>query len=441
MLGGSFWIALFRNSISVVLMLSFFLMLDRPRLPLKKAVWCYGAFGVALIGAYSLWYALWTVSFVKFAALSSLLVIGLFCTLMSSDAIYLSLYKMALAFYLFSVGTFVGVDVARWWFDGNLWVDIGVRLVCLVVILIFTWTKFRRQFLNGVDFLIEEMDMFSAVTLFVSVMTGAVMAYWPNLQGFSIFNMVRAFMILFLVGVLQYAILHLYIHLGYEHYYQAEKELLEINEQLLHRQMELMRESEMEVARIRHDARHHTLLIKEYVQKGEFEELMAYLDQYGEDVESRRVQDVCKNRAVNSILTVYAKKAESQNIETVMDVRLSEGLAIRDVDWIAILANMFENAIHGCVASGEKKRHIQIFIAQKGNKVIIQCSNTSKPVVFDKGLPQSERGGGLGVFSIIKAVSLYNGETDFSMEEGQFVTRILLNIPARVPAGTVDRKL
>ncbi len=51
MLGGSFWIALFRNSISVVLMLSFFLMLDRPRLPLKKAVWCYGAFGVALIGA------------------------------------------------------------------------------------------------------------------------------------------------------------------------------------------------------------------------------------------------------------------------------------------------------------------------------------------------------------------------------------------------------
>lgn len=428
MLGGSFWVALFRNSISVVLMLCFFLMLDRPKISMKKAIWCYAAFGVSLIAFYSLWYALWTPSFVKFAPLSSLPVIGIFCTLMSSDAIYLSLYKIALAFYLFSVATFVGVDAARWWFDGNLWVDIAVRFVCLVVILIFTWTKFRRQFLNGVDFLIDEMDMFSAVTLFVSVMTGAVMAYWPNLQGFSIFNMVRAFMILFLVGVLQYAILHLYVHLGYEHYYQAEKELLETNEQLLHRQMEMMRESEKEAARIRHDVRHHTLLIKEYVQKGEFEELMDYLDQYGEDVESWKARDVCRNRAVNSILTAYARKAEIQNIDTHMDVKLSEGLAIRDVDWIAILANMFENAIHGCAASGARERSIRIFIAQKKNKVIIQCSNTSGPVSFDKGLPQSSDGDGLGVFSIRKAASRYNGETDFSVEEGQFITRILLNL-------------
>lgn len=430
MLGGSFWIALMRNTVSVVLMMSFFLMLDRPRCSMKKTVWCYIVFGVSLISVYSGWYLLANKSFVKFAALSVLPVIGIFCSLLSRERLYLSLYKMALAFYLFSVCTFLGVDVARWWCDGNLWIDIVVRVICSALILLFTWFKFRRQFLKGVDFLIQEMDMFSATTLFVSVMFGAIMAYWPNLQAFSVFNMVRAFLILFMAGTLQYAILHLYIHLGYEHYYQAEKELLEVNEQLLHQQMDLMRESEMEAVRIRHDVRHHILLIKEYVHKKEYEELLAYLAQYGEDVERRKVRDISRNQAVNSILSVYAKKAKSQNIQVDMDVRVAEELPVRDIDWVTILANVFENAIHGCADSGVERQVIDLYIAQKGNKVIIQCRNTSNgEVVFRKGLPQSKKGGGIGISSIIKAVSNYEGETDFAVEDGQFVTRILLNIP------------
>ncbi len=434
MLGGSFWLALLRNTISAGLMLSFFLMLDRPRFSMKKTTGCYIAFGASLVTAYSLWYLFGNKSFVQYAALSTLPLIGIFCSLMSSEVLYLSLYKMALAFYLFSVSTFCGVDVARWAFDGNALVDILVRFLCSAVILIITWKKFRRQFLGGVDFLIEEMDMFSAVTLFVSVMLGAIMAYWPNLQGFSIFNMVRAFLILFMAGVLQYAILHLYIHLGQEHYYQAEKELLEVNEQLLHQQMELMKESEKEAARIRHDVRHHTLLIKEYLSKGEFGELLDYLEEYGADVANRNAEEVCMNRAVNSILCAYAKKARSQDIRVLMDVRVVEGIPVRDIDWVAILANIFENAIHGCAASGCPEQEIRIYIAQKGNKIMIQCCNTSAPASFHKGLPQSDKGGGTGVFSILKAASRYDGETDFSMENGMFVTRILLNLPTGEPA-------
>ena len=429
MLGGSFWIAFLRNAISTGLMLSFFFMLDRPRFSMKKTAWCYIIFGVSMVTAYSVWYLAANSSFVRFAALSALPVIGVFCSIMSSEVLHLSLYKMALAFYLFSVCTFCGVDVARWWFGGNLWIDILVRFVCFVLILIFTWFKFRKQFLGGVDFLLQEMDMFSATALFVSVMLGAIMAYWPNLQGFSVFNMVRAFLILFMAGTLQYAILHLYIHLGQEHYYQAEKELLEVNEKLLHQQMDLMRESKIEAARIRHDVRHHTLLIREYVQKREYSQLLAYLTQYDEDVEKWEVKDISRNLAVNSILLAYAKKARRQNIQVTMDIRLGENLPVRDIDWIAILANMFENAIHGCVGSGQPQQEIDIYISQKKNKVIIQCQNTSsKEVVFRKGLPQSDKGGGVGVTSIIKAVSRYEGATDFSVQDGMFITRILLNL-------------
>ena len=178
-----------------------------------------------------------------------------------------------------------------------------------------------------------------------------------------------------------------------------------------------MRESEKEAARIRHDVRHHTFLIKEYVQKGEFDGLMEYLDQYNSDVENQKVKYICQNRAVNSILSVYARKAESQGIATEIDVRVPEELVIRDIDWVAILANIFENAIHGCLCSGISENKIKIYINQKGNKVVIQCRNTSNSKVkFHNGLPVSDKGGGIGVSSIIKAASRYDGETDLLLK-------------------------
>lgn len=432
MLGGSFWIAFLRNGMSITLLLSFFLMLDRPRFPMKKTVCIYVIFGMLILGGYSLWYLQANKSFVKMAALSALPVSGIFCSLLSQDALYLSLYKIAASFYLFSVGTFVGVDVARWWFGGNLWVDILVRFLCYTVILFITWKKLRKQFLDSVDFLVEEMDLFSTFTLFISVFLGAIMAYWPNLQGFSIFNMVRAFFVLALAGFLQYTILHLYIHLGKEHHYQTEKELLELNEQLLRSQLDIVGTSEKEAARIRHDARHHILLIRDYVEKGDMENLLDYLKIYGEDVENRRSKILCGHPAVNSILSVYARQAREKQIDVKIDAGVPPGIAIRDIDWVAILANVFENAIHGCLNSGKSVQEIDIYIAKRGNKIIIQCTNTcAGDICFQKGIPKSGSGEGIGTASIIKTASRYNGGVDFALEDGKFVTRILLNLPGK----------
>lgn len=351
---------------------------------------------------------------------------------------YISIYKIAAGFYFFSVAVFCGVDVARWFFHGNVWVDILVRFLCTIMILILTWKKLRKIFLDGIDFLIEEMDIFSSITLFISVLLGAIVAYWPNLQGFSIFNMVRAAFTLFIAGIIQYTILHLYIHLGKEHLYQSEKELLKLNDQLLRQQLELMKESEKEAARVRHDIRHHLLLIEESIQKGDMENLSSYLRQYGEDVAVKKEKPICINKTVNSILSVYARQARSKNINVTMDVRLPEGLMIRDIDWVAILANVFENAIHGCIYSKKPTQKINLCISKKGNKIIIQCCNTSsEDINFHKGLPVSDTGGSIGVSSIIKTVSRYDGQTDFTVKNAQFITKILLNPPT--PPENKDR--
>ena len=69
-----------------------------------------------------------------------------------------------------------------------------------------------------------------------------------------------------------------------------------MNEQLLCRQLENARMEEKEAARLRHDMHHHCLLIREYVKDEDKDKLLAYLKQYGEEIENSRTEHICKIR-------------------------------------------------------------------------------------------------------------------------------------------------
>ncbi len=431
MLGGSFWVAFWRNSLGAILLMGVFLLLDKPRFAMRKTVWYYVIFGFSMVVVFSAWYLFDRNGFIQCSGLLSPLVIGLFCGAMSGGTLYLSLYKISLGFYFLSLCVFGGVDIARWWFEGNMWVDILIRLGMVVLIFLFIVKKFRRAFLDSVDFLREEMDLFSAGVLVISIMLAAVVIYWPDIHNFSVINIVRISVIMLMAGVIQYTIFHLYLHLGREHKYQEENQLLEMNEQLLRRQMDLEREKEREAARMFHDVRHHCLLLAEYMQNGELEELASYVKQYGKEVEKKQAEraPVCGNKAVDRILSVYARCAELEKIRVTMDVTVEEALAMRDIDLVAILANVFENAIHGCQNSGKERQEIDIYITQKGNKIVIRFRNTCiSDIRFRNGFPESGEGGGIGISSIVKTVERYDGEVDFSVKNDMFVTRILLNL-------------
>lgn len=240
MLGGSFLVALLRNGMGAVLMMSVFLLLDRPRYSMNKTICCYTMFGLFMIAIFSIWYLADKDNFVRFSEPLSCIIIGIFCGLMSGEVVYLTPYKMTLSFYLLALCVFCGVG---WWFDGNLWVDMMVRFMVCAVVLLFIGGKFRGIFLDNVDCLREEMDLFSAVILVVSVLMAALVAYWPPIHVFSVLNIVRIFIIMFMAmfmaRTIQYMTFHLYIHLGKEHNYQVENQLLEMNEEFLYRQLNL----------------------------------------------------------------------------------------------------------------------------------------------------------------------------------------------------------
>ena len=155
------------------------------------------------------------------------------------------------------------------------------------------------------------------------------------------------------------------------------------------------------------------------------------------------VEAICENTAVNNILSAYTRKARKAQIKVTLDVELDKELAIPNIDLVTILSNAYENAIFGCM---EVKKHmeerecfIHLLIKRKKRKLVICCSNTCrKETELKKGQPKPEFTGGIGVSSIIKTAQEYGGEYDFKNDEGVFIFRLIMNIPARKGTGYVS---
>ena len=427
MLGGSLWVAVLRNGLGVILMMAVFLLLDHPRLSMKRTVCYYFLFALLAIAGFSFWYLYDRENFIRFSGMFSIFVVGIFCISLSREILYVSLYKLALAFYILSLTVFCGIDAYRIWFNESMWSDIIIRFIMTVVIIFVIVSKIRRSFLEGIDYLRDEMDLFSAITVLLSIFIAAIVAFWPGTHEFSMFNIVRTVLLFLMSGVIQYMVFQLYLHKGMERRYQVEKELLETNERLIRRQLELMHESEEEAARIRHDVRHHCLLIEEYIRNGENGKLLGYVKQYKEYIESTEVDCICSNETINSILSVYSRWAKEKGIQVTMCVKAAGEIAVKDIDLVAVIANIFENAIHGCIESCQPQQKIDISVMRKGKKIVVQCRNTClKGIKLKDGMPGN--GKGTGIYSVMKVVSYYNGEAEFDVKDEMFIVKILLNI-------------
>lgn len=427
MLGGSLWVSMLRNCIGAGLMLAVFLLLDRGRMPVKKTLRLYGVFGLLAASGFSIWYLADFEGFVRFSGLLAIPVVGGFCVKVSGDSLYLASYKIALGFYLLALTVFCGVDVSRLWFEGNIWVDILVRAVMAAGIIYIIARKVRKNFLEGIDYLRQEMDLPSAVTVLLSILIAALMAFWPGTHELSVYRIVRTWILFFLAGIIQYLVFQLYLHRGKERRYLVEKELLETNERLIRRQLELMQESKRELARIRQDALRRCFLIEEYIRAEEYDGLLSYIRRYRENLEGREITCVCGNETISNILAVYARRASEENIQVTLNARVDGDVAVRDIDLVVVIANVFEYAIHGCLIASVPRPRIYMSVIEKGKKIVVQCKNTcGGSVKLKNGIPEPDKKGGTGMLSALKVVSYYNGEAEFTVENGRFIAKILL---------------
>ncbi len=434
MLGGPVYIAIIRYVISLLGVIILFLMMSESRYNLKKTIISYMCFGAIVILGACIWYVVDWDSCVKTSAFVMYICFSAFSIYMSRDSVFLSLYKLALTFYLLAVFLIGGIEISVVFFGRNVWADIIARVILISLMSVFIHQKVKKS-IQGFGYYVEnELDVFSVTVMIISILFGLGFVLNPNVKERTPYRLFQVAMNFFLTGALQLLVFRLYLHTGKEKEYLKENQLMKLNHRLLERNMEILEESVESGRRIRHDIRHHNAVVAEYARRGQNDELLRYLREYEEETDEDMAETICSNTAVNNIISAYTRKARKENIKVTLDVDLGNHLAIPNIDLITILANAYENAIYGCIEVKEQSKDrecfIHLMVKRKKNKLVICCKNACTPETeLKNGRPKPEATGGIGVLSIIKTAENFEGEYDFKNDNGEFIFRLILNIP------------
>jgi len=444
MLGGSAYIALIRFAISIIGVILLFSSMSESRFDKRKTIICYSCFSIAATALALVWYVADWKSCVRMVTFVIFICFVVFAIIISKDSIYLSIYKLTLTFYLLAVFLVGGLETAIIFFDRNVWADIIMRIILILIMTICIEKKLKDSIKGFSDYVERELDKFSVAAMIISILLGIGFILNPNIKENPPYRLYQIAVNFILTGTMQFLIFRFYMHVGKEKEYERENQLMQMNHRLLERQIEILEEYVEQGRRIRHDIRHHNAVIAEYVRHGQNNELLQYLKEYDNETQQGMAERICGNAAVNNILSSYTRKARGEQIKVTLDIELESDLAIPNIDLVAIIANAYENAIYACMEvkkkSDVRECFIHFMIKKRKNKLVMLCRNTcSVDAELKNGRPKTEFTGGIGVSSIIKTAEKYGGEYDFKNDNGEFVFRLIINIPSDLQSDEEER--
>ena len=240
------------------------------------------------------------------------------------------------------------------------------------------------------------------------------------------FSHIEQYTLLFAIAFLLYCSVLWIIFGTLQFMLQKNKtELIVQSTKYLNQQLENAKENEMLAKTIRHDFRHHNQNIASMLKKGKIQEAIRYLEQYNESLEAAAPREFCLNVTVNAILNSFYTKAHNAGISISIAADVQKETSISDVDFVAILSNLLENAVNGCKkchSSGEIKVHIRTV----NDKIVIVCSNPCEADLPIENHMLKHRG--VGIDSIVMTTRKYDGDIRYSLENEVLTVCVILNI-------------
>ena len=194
------------------------------------------------------------------------------------------------------------------------------------------------------------------------------------------------------------------------------------------KQMDALRQAQMQAAIYRHDMRHHLNMIGGLLDSGKSEQALAYIRKARDGITSVSVKRFCENETVNLICSSFADKAARMEVRLTVNARLPEVLSISDTELCAMLSNGLENALHAVCQMEDSDRWITLYCGIKRNKLLIEIENPyAGSIAMEDGLPvTAEAGHSYGCRSIRAIVLQHGGLYTFSPENGIFTLQIVL---------------
>lgn len=342
----------------------------------------------------------------------------------------------------FSFLTFVNIYISISYISDNLALHtdgsafvverILIRALIYIFILPMLFKLVRPRFRRLVETLDREWRAASLVP-FMFLMMQIMVLYYPSpywqWDDGSWYRIIIVTVYMLFLSV--YYLLYIQASAIVEKYTLEKRQLLMAQQEKLW-ESELIRQRESaELAfRQRHDMHHHNAVIMGLIQSRDIERLKEYMTKFDSALNAQDIRPFCLNPIANSIINIYADRAEQENIKTAFDLNVPEVIGIDSIDLTCVIGNALENALEGCMRlPGGEEKEIIVTIKYFDNRLRIKVENTCiSEIVFKGELPVTQKnGGGTGTKSIIYTAERYDGTAGFSAINGRFTTQVVLN--------------
>lgn len=348
--------------------------------------------------------------------------------------VFIISFCLTCALFTASVSSYIGYNLpgsVEWpLYSGySLAVEPIVHAVIVPVLCLFL-KHFYMPMEDGMS--AKENGYLAFLSLFLFLLLAGVFSYisfkYLATQPLAFLLYVTLFLIVFILyGVVfqMYSLAH-EKQLAHEKYMQTIYQM-DIHDEQYRRIQERMEHSR----RLRHDLKHHLLVLQGFLEHNETEKMRGYLAQYMEQISEFEIAKVCGNPIVNMLVCHYITVANENDITFKPQINIPDALPVQNTDLSVLLGNLLENAMEAAAKVPKEHRSIHLKMVCPGKMFMIAIDNGFNGIVQQDGeryfsTKQDHRG--LGLKSIAEIAHKYNGSAEFAHEGMVFHVSVLLRM-------------
>lgn len=202
--------------------------------------------------------------------------------------------------------------------------------------------------------------------------------------------------------------------------------------------LQLRREQDDTIRHLRHDLRNHMLTLQYYIQNGDENKALAYVESFLHQIQDGAPCFQTGNNLLDMLLSEKLTPVVKGGIEVSVSVDFRLGSFLDDFTLCVIVGNALDNAIEACdKITQEDIPFIKIWGGPSANQMLLRVSNSCKEQAsLSTYLPQSTKPDqehhGFGLKSIERVLKPYHGLLFVENQKKQFDLTITIPIPQSI---------
>lgn len=315
-----------------------------------------------------------------------------------------------------------------------------IRIVILVLtkilyfLLTFAFYRWYKRNLKYADFRLNNFEWFSMLLLGGTSFAIGLYIFQTNITQLKPIVITISSIVALAINAL---VLHCLLRSAQNRHKEDEIKFYQLENQAMKTNLDNYIKQEAEVRKIKHDMENVALTATTLLQKHDYEKIQHHFSQIIRDLQVTDILHInIKNIYLNAIIQQKYTKSKNRiknvNFTCTADETFRKNEEITNIDIIdfcTIIANLLDNAVEAYNECNDYE--IRINLDCINNSYRIEVANTIKESVLaeNKNLKTSKsdtKNHGIGIKSIKSRAEKYNGKTQFTEENGEFVARVWL---------------